>query len=422
MAGLGNLWQETATARIKAPAYPGGKSVDLAIIGGGFTGCSAALKAAEQGVDVALLEAETIGHGGSGRNVGLVNAGLWLPPDTVCKTLGEGPGERLNQALAGAPDLVFELIEQHGIDCEARRAGTLHLAHSAKGLAGLQGRLAQMQARNAPVTLLSADATRARTGTAAFHGALHDARAGTIQPLSYARGLARAAEKAGAKLYELSPALSVEYRDDHWSIATKNGPLMAKMLLLASNAYHHRPADLPMPGVTAVNYFQLATEPLKNDLAANILPGGEGCWDSAMIMTSLRRDMAGRVILGGIGDADRLNINTNWAARKLACFFPQLRGAKISHAWSGRISMTADHLPRILRLGPQGYAIFGYSGRGIGPGTVFGQAVAEALVAADESALPIIPVSAYHEGFSSLKSAFYEAGARLVHLASARRS
>lgn len=421
MAGLGILWRETATARVKAPIYPGGKFVDLAIIGGGFTGCSAALRASEQGLGVTLLEAETIGHGGSGRNVGLVNAGLWLPPDTVCKTLGAGPGERLNQVLAGAPDLVFELINRHGIDCEARRAGTLHLAHSAKGLAGLKGRLAQMQKRGAPVALLSADETRARTGTAVFHGALHDPRAGTIQPLSFARGLARAAEKAGAKIYEHSPAISIEHRGGDWLINTQNGPLTAKMLLLASNAYPHRPADLPLPAVTAVNYFQLATEPLKADQMANILPGGEGCWDSAMIMTSLRRDAAGRVILGGIGDADSLNIQTNWAERKLAQFFPHLRDAKITHSWSGRISMTADHLPRILRLGPRGYAVFGYSGRGIGPGTLFGRAMAEALSAADESGLPVAPVEAYHEGFSGLKSVFYEVGARLVHLTSVRR-
>jgi glycine/D-amino acid oxidase-like deaminating enzyme len=422
MAGLGILWQETAPSRVEAPVYPGGKTVDLAIIGGGFTGCSAALRASEQGLNVALLEAETIGYGGSGRNVGLVNAGLWLPPDTVCSTLGKGPGERLNQMLAGAPDLVFKLIEQHAIDCEARRAGTLHLAHSTKGLAGLQGRLAQMQTRGAPVTLLSADETRARTGTAVFYGALHDARAGTIQPLSYARGLARAAEKFGAKLYEHSPAISVEHRGGDWIINTQNGPLTAKMLLLATNAYHHHPADLPMPAVTAVNYFQLATEPLKADQVANILPGGEGCWDSAMIMTSLRLDAAGRVILGGIGDADSLNIQTNWAERKLARFFPNLRGTKIIHSWSGRISMTADHLPRILRLGPQGYSIFGYSGRGIGPGTVFGRAMAEALSAADETNLPVAPVNAYHEPFCRLKTVFYETGARLVHLTSVRRS
>ena len=420
MAGLGILWRETAPSRAEAPVYPGGKSVDLAIIGGGFTGCSAALKAAEEGLNVALLEAETIGHGGSGRNVGLVNAGLWLPPDTVCKTLGEGPGERLNQVLAGAPDLVFELINRHSINCEARRAGTLHLAHSAKGLNQLQGRLAQMQARNAPVTFISADETRTRTGSAAFHGALHDPRAGTIQPLSYARGLARAAEKAGANIYEHSPALSIEHRGDDWVVNTENGPLTAKKLLLASNAYAHHSADMPMPGVTMVNYFQLATEPLDSRQATGILPGGEGCWDSALIMTSLRLDAAGRIILGGIGDTDGLNIQANWAERKLARYFPHLRGTKITHAWSGRISMTADHLPRILRLGPQGYAIFGYSGRGIGPGTVFGRAVAEALNTGDESGLPVAPVVAYHEGFSGLKSVFYELGARLVHLASVR--
>ena len=191
-AGLGNLWRDSAAEHLSAPQFQGNRNTDLAIIGGGFTGLSAALHAAGQGAEVTLLEAETIGHGGSGRNVGLVNAGLWLPPDDVCKTLGNQAGEHLNSVLAAAPDLVFDLIERHAIACEPVRAGTLHLAHASRGLAQLQTRLAQAQARGAPVRLLDAQETAARLGTACFHGALHDSRAGTIQPLAYARGLAPA--------------------------------------------------------------------------------------------------------------------------------------------------------------------------------------------------------------------------------------
>lgn len=418
MSGLGILWRDTAQEPFNAPALQDECSADLVILGGGFTGCSAALEAAGQGADVVLLEAETIGHGGSGRNVGLVNAGLWLPPDQVCRQIGEKAGEHLNHVLSEAPDQVFGLIERHGIDCEATRAGTLHLAHSGRGLAQLESRHRQMLARGAPVALLTAQEAQARTGTGRFHGALHDARAGTVQPLAYARGLARAAQEAGASVHESSPALSAEYRDGQWVVRTKAGRVRANRLLVATNAYH-RPLDrISMPPVPVVHYFQLATEPVSDNLGHDILPGGEGCWDTGLIMTSVRRDRAGRVILGGMGDDVRAH--TDWARRKLVQVYPRLSGVGITHAWSGRISMTSDHLPRILRIGPGGYAIFGYSGRGIAPGTVFGRAAATALMRGDETGLPVVPVDGHREVLIGMKSAFFEAGARLVHLLGAR--
>ncbi|HKJ60501.1 MAG TPA: FAD-dependent oxidoreductase, partial [Hyphomicrobiales bacterium] len=208
--GMRNLWQETAEEQARYAPLEGDVATDLVIIGGGFTGCSAALHAAGEGAAVRLIEAETIGYGGSGRNVGLVNAGLWMPPEEVVATIGKAAGDRLNTLLAGAPDLVFSLIGQHGIACKAKRAGTLHCAHSPAGFRNLQDRYRQQKALNAPVSLLDAEKTAERTGSPAFYGSLHDARAGTIQPLDYCRGLARAAVEAGAFLNEHSPAISVE--------------------------------------------------------------------------------------------------------------------------------------------------------------------------------------------------------------------
>lgn len=416
MSDLGSLWADSSEETFAAPTLQGEFSVDLVILGGGFTGCAAALEAAGQGAEVVLIEAETIGHGGSGRNVGLVNAGLWLPPDVVCKTLGAQAGERLNSALAAAPDRVFGLIERFGIACNPRRNGTLHLAHAPRGVAQLQERHVQQVRRAAPVTLLDAEETRARTGSDAFHGALFDTRAGTIQPLAYARGLARAAQGQGARIFENSPALSAIRHGGHWVIRTSGGKLRSKALLVATNAYHQRVGDMTIPKVPQVNFFQLATEPLGDNIARDILPGGEGCWDTAMIMSSLRRDAAGRVILGGMGDD--VGVQAGWARRKLAQLYPQLADAAISHAWAGRISMTSDHLPRILRVGASGLSIFGYSGRGIAPGTVFGQSAARALLVGDESALPLDPVDAHAERLTRLKTAFFETGARMVHMIS----
>ncbi|WP_297778502.1 FAD-binding oxidoreductase [uncultured Roseovarius sp.] len=419
MSALGNLWRDSSRETFAAQPLRGERSVDLAIIGAGFTGLSAALYAAGQGADVAVLEAETVGEGGSGRNVGLVNAGLWLPPDEVCKILGAEAGEHLNAVLAEAPSLVFDLIAQHDIACEPTRNGTLHLAHAPKAMADLESRHAQLAARGAPVRLIDMKTTAQRTGTDRFYGALHDARAGTIQPLAYARGLARAAQTAGALICEGTPVTAAEHRSGQWIITTPGGKLRARHLLIATNAYHRPITHVARPDVPIVQYFQLATAPIGDNRAGEILAGGEGCWDTGLVMTSVRRDQAGRVILGGMGGD--VALHADWARRKLAQLFPRLAGADIAHAWAGRIAMTYDHLPRIQRMGQGALAIFGYSGRGIGPGTVFGCAAAQALLSGDETGLPVSVINSHSEHFVTLKSLYYETGARLVHLAAARR-
>src|SRR4051794_16713195 len=145
-----------------------------------------------------VLEAVEVGFGCSGRNVGLVNAGLWMMPHALVSQLGQVHGMRLLALLGEAPSLVFGLIEQHAISCEVARNGTLHCAIGARGLAELEGRARQWQARGAPVRLLDQSQTAQKVGTDAYVGSLLDLRAGTIQPLAYARGLVGAAIKAGA--------------------------------------------------------------------------------------------------------------------------------------------------------------------------------------------------------------------------------
>lgn len=418
----GNLWRATCRERVATLPLEGEREADLLVIGGGFTGCAAALRAAEAGARVILLEGEEIGNGGSGRNVGLVNAGLWLPPDDIERAMGSQAGSRLIEILSEAPQLVFTLIEKHDIACEAVRKGTLHLAHSRAGLKQLEARLGQMRARGAPVSLLSAEETRRRTGTGAFYGALYDPRAGTVQPLAYCRGLARAAAAAGASLHERSPVLAVERADAGWTAHTPLGRVRAQALLLASNGYHMAGMGLPAPQSVPLHFFQMATEPLEETRRASILPGGEGCWDTALVMSSFRTDAMGRLIVGGVGNLEHAasQVHRAWAARKLARLFPALAGTRLSYAWHGRIAMTSDHIPKILTIGPRALACFGYSGRGIAPGTMFGTRAAEALLAGDETVLPIAPVAAHAERALRLRAAYYESGALITHAAAAR--
>jgi glycine/D-amino acid oxidase-like deaminating enzyme len=411
------LWRASARQPFETTPLNRDLDVDLVIVGGGFTGTAAALEAATRGASVCLLEAEIIGHGGSGRNVGLVNAGLWLPPDTVIAQMGEAAGRKLIDVLADGPRRVFSLIEREGIDCEATRNGTLHLAHSAKGLKDIAERCRQGNRDGAPLQLLDAAEAARRTGTTAYHAALLDPRAGTIQPFAYCRGLAQAAQRKGAHIHDRSPVTAIKRLGGLWIVEANGRRVRARSLLVATNAYQLGIETPFRPEFTAMSYCQFATEPMLGTARRDILPGGEGCWDTALVMSSFRVDQNGRLIVGGVGNSDGPGaaIHHAWARRMLRRLFPAIGDMKFEHAWRGRIAMTADHIPKIVAFGPDAYACFGYSGRGIAPGTVFGTQAAAALLSGTTEDLPIAPVEHYSEQFTSIKSAYYELGASLAH-------
>ena len=411
------LWRASAAEQFDALPLDRDLAVDLVVVGGGFTGSAAALEAAGRGASVCLLEAKIIGHGGSGRNVGLVNAGLWLPPDTVIAQMGETAGRRLIAVLADAPRRVFSLIEREGIDCEATRQGTLHLAHSPSGLKDIQERCRQGNRDGAPLTVLDAKETARRTGTSVYYGALLDPRAGTIQPFAYCRGLARAARSRGASVHERSPVTSITRERDVWIIEANRHTVRAKSVLVATNAYQLG-IETPFKAVfTPMSYCQFATVPMPEAARRLILTGGEGCWDTALVMSSFRVDRAGRMIVGGVGNSEgpAATVHHSWARRKLRRLFPEIGELAFEHAWRGKIAVTADHIPKIVEFGPNAYACFGYSGRGIGPGTVFGTQAANALLDSTPDMLPIEPIRHYSERFTGWRAVYYEFGAAMMH-------
>jgi len=412
-----NLWQDTSKEKITFSNLKKTITADLVIIGGGFTGCSAALFAAKNGLSVTLID-QKIGYGGSGRNVGLVNAGLWMPPDKVESILGLDAGVKLNKALATAPDLVFSLIDNYEINCSANRSGTLHCAHSEKGLKDIQLRFKQLSERGAELELLDRQQTQQRIGSSKFFGSLFNKKAGIINPLDYCLGLAKAAESNGVNIYESTLATNIQSINNDWLIKTAEGSIKAKMLLIATNAYQKPIEGLNPSKYTSVQYFQVATKALPLDLVKSVLPNGEGCWDTASVMSSFRLDADNRLIIGGIGNLGHSasKIHTNWARRKIESLFPHLKNIDIEFSWHGRIAMTGDHIPKILRLGSNAYSVFGYSGRGIGPGTYFGKAVSECLISGDETSLPVDPLDYYQEPFSKIKAGFIEFGATASHL------
>jgi glycine/D-amino acid oxidase-like deaminating enzyme len=388
-----SLWDATADEAEPTLAMDGDKTTDLAIVGGGFTGLSTALHAAERGIDCHVLEAHHIGYGGSGRNVGLVNAGLWLPPQDVRAKLGDARGSSLIKVLGEAPDYVMSLIERHQIRCEATRTGTIHAAHAPRGYEDLARRAEEWQRLGASVELLSREEAAAKIGSEAFYGGLLDHRAGTINPMGYVRGLARAAEAAGAEISVGVRARRLRREGERWIVETDRGRVSARWVVLGTNAY----SDDLWPGLaktfTRIHFFQVATRPL-GERGRQILPQRQGLWDTGRVMFSLRRDAFGRLIIGSMGriiGGDE-GLSRRWAAKNLRRLFPDLDGIELETSWHGQIAMTPDHLPRIHRLADGLYTPIGYNGRGITPGTIFGRAMAELLSGGNEDDLPL-PVS-----------------------------
>jgi glycine/D-amino acid oxidase-like deaminating enzyme len=412
-----NHWRSAAVEQIAFPPLTDNITVDLVVIGGGFTGLNAARVAAREGLRVCLIEAETIGHGGSGRNVGLVNAGLWLPPDQIRETLGDTRGERLINDLGVGPDRVFDLIKSYEIQCDARRNGTLHLAHSSQAISDLRAREEQWKNRGVPVTLLDAQTTARHVGSDMYHGALFDARAGVIQPLDYARGLARAAANKGVQIHEKTAAVRIEW-DDIWQVTTGDGHVRASKLLIATNAYNKLTSATRVYETSIVSYFQCVSQKIAQRDFDAILSDHHGCWDTALIMSSFRKARDNRLVFGAMGETSGTlgrYIHDGWAQRAIQRIFPNLR-IELSQSWSGRIAMTKKKIPEIMKLGKDGYAIFGYSGRGIAPGTVLGEQFGKYSATEDESVLCLKITDKYHETFTNLKSRYYESGARVFHV------
>lgn len=413
------LWEKTAPPAPKTERLQGDISVDVAVIGAGFTGLSAALHLAQAGTEVAVVDAVEIGFGGSGRNVGLVNAGMWVMPNDLPEVLGQLHGERLLDLLGNAPQSVFNLVDKHKIDCELERNGTLHCAVGKSGMQQLEQRAEQWLARGAAVRLLDAAETAAKVGSTAYTGSLLDNRAGTIQPLGYVRGLASAALGAGVAIYTDTPVSATERSGSRWAVRTPSGTISADWVVVATNAYTTSPWPALRAELLHLPYFNFATTPLPEEVRNSVLPERQGGWDTKEILSSFRMDRAGRLVFGSVGAlrGTGMAVHKAWAARSIRKLFPQIRNVTFEAGWYGKIGMTSDNLPRFHTLAPNIISFSGYNGRGIAPGTVFGRILAEHIVGkVGEADLPLPVTKPREEGLRAMREGYYEVGAQLAHL------
>lgn len=418
-----SLWQASAPPPPPTDRLDGDMVADVAIVGAGYTGLSAALHLAERGLRVAVLEAEEIGFGASGRNVGLVNAGLWIKPSEVFDAMGADRGRHLLDQLGTAPQLVFDLIDRFGIACEAVRNGTLHCAVGSRGFAELETRSRQLLQLGAPVELLSKSDAATRTGSEAYHGALLDPRAGTVQPLAYARGLARAAITNGARIFTRSAVNALTDQGSTWLLGTTSGSVVAEHVIVATESYSAGAWANLRSEFVRLFYFNVATRPLSDAELQSILPQRHGIWDTRSVLSSARLDGKGRLVFGSVGALSGSGgaIHRNWARRALRKIFPTLGAIAFDHEWYGAIGMTPDAIPRFHRLARNTLAVGGYNGRGIAPGTSFGREMAKLILGElNEGELALQPSPVKHAFLGGLREGFYEAGARAIHFAGAR--
>ncbi len=360
-----SLWDASALEQDYQSGFSGERTVDLAIVGGRYIGLSTALPAVQKGLSALVIEAEQVGFGGFGRNCGLGNAALWVPPQTVRAKLGQTYGPRFLEIFGMGPEYVFSLIEQHQIRCEAIKTGTIHAAHAPNGFRDLQSRHAELQRMGEPVDLLSRDEVAERTGTLVFHGGLLDHRAGTINPMAYCRCLARVAVAVRARISTGLRATKLRRDGNLWTVETTAGVITANSVVLGTNAY----TDALWPDLnrifTKIHYFQFATKPMRAN-ATRILPGREGVWDTGQIMFNVRRDSYDRLLIGSVGtviggrDGGLSNL---WARRQIKRLFPSMGPLEFEEAWHGQIAVTPDHLPRIYELDQGLFIAIGHNGR-----------------------------------------------------------
>lgn len=387
-----SLWAATTARPAPYPLLQGRVDADVCIVGGGFLGLSAALALAERGISAVLLEAAEIGWGASGRNNGLVAPGLKRDPWQVRRILGKDAGDRLLKFSGAAPDCVFDLIGQHGIDCDANRGGWLQAAHSKRALRRVERRVAEWQSLGVDADMLGTADAAADLGTDVYAGASRYAGGGSINPLAYAHGLAQSAAAAGALLREQSPAIRIERQGDRWIAVSSYGAVVAGHLLCCTNAYNDNIERLHGT-VIPLRTAQVATRPLPQDIAAKIVPGAAAASDTQRLLTSFRLTADRRLIMGGAsatgGDEHPVLMRRLHSAA--AERFPVVSPALWEFGWSGYLALTRNHLPGIVRVDENFLAGIGCNGRGIAMTTAMGRTLAD-LVGGMPEAESDVPV------------------------------
>lgn len=376
----------SAGAFAERPALAGDVRADVCVIGGGYTGLSAALNLAERGLDVVLLEAERIGFGASGRNGGLIGSGQRKDVLETEALFGYDRSRLLWDFAQEAKADIAGRVARHAIDCDLQQGQVVGI-HSRR-YAGWARELSQALADRydyPDMQVLDAEETRAMVATDGYIEGMFDPHAATIHPLNFALGLARACDAAGVSIYEDS-RVTAYTRSDPATIRTANGTVTASHIVLACNGYLGKLEPRVAGKIMPINNFVVATEPLGETRARALISGRYGVHDTRFVVHYYRLTHDHRLLFGG-GENYRRGFPGDIAAfvrPSLLKVFPQLADVAIDYAWGGTLSVTVNRLPHIGRLSPNLYFAHGYSGHGISTAIFAGKLIAEAVTGTAE--------------------------------------
>lgn len=374
-----------------APPFTGGAEggvegkADVAIIGGGFTGLSAALALAKRGAHVVLLEAGQVVGEASGRNGGQCNNGTAHDYGALSARFGKPVAKAWYQAHCDAVDTVERLAREEGIDCDFNRCGRVKLAAKPQHYDKLVRAHDLLAAEvDSNVRLVPPEQIRDEIGSDAFHGALVQTTSAQLHPARFGVGLAEAAARAGAQIYEQAEVTGLDRLSHGWRVTSSRGTINATQVLVATGG---APAAAPFGffrrRIISVGSFVIATEPLDNATIDRLLPGRRNYVTSKNIGNYFRLTPDNRLIFGGrarfaISDPRSDLKSGRILEETMGTLFPALKGVGVDHVWGGMVDLTADRLPR---AGEQDglYYSMGYSGHGVQMATQMGQQMARVM-------------------------------------------
>ncbi len=377
-----------ATAKELAPfeQATGALTADVCIIGGGFTGLSAALHLAKAGYDVVLLEAHRVGFGASGRNGGQVGTGQRVGQDALEKLVGEAFAHDLWNLALESVQLVRELIAAHQMDCGFTE-GIIHADHRARFVAESHAYAEKLQRDYGYDLIRPVDREEMRrlVGSTAYHGGTLDRGGGHIHPLRFAFGLARAVAALGVRVFERSRVTRIK-ESSPARITTDKAEITAQHVILACNGYLGRLHDKVASRVMPINNFIAATEALDESLAKALIRDNHAVADSKFVINYFRLSEDRRMLFGG-GESYGYRFPKDIAGlvrKPMLEIYPQLRDVRIDYAWGGTLGITMNRMPHFARLRGNILSAGGYSGHGVAMAVLGGKLAAEAIAGGAE--------------------------------------